>query len=66
MSAPLLCPKAYRRDGARKPIICRKNGLPCAHQYWCDMAVEYKHRAGAASCPGQEDEDGKSHQTDAE
>lgn len=59
MSSRLLCPQAYRRDGPRKPIVCRKSGILCAHQFWCDMSVEYKHHPTAASCPGQEEEDGK-------
>ena len=59
MSSRLLCPQAYRRDGKRKPIICKVSGILCAHQYWCDMSVEYKHPPDAAACPGQEEEDGK-------
>ena len=59
MSSRLLCPQAYRRDGPRKPIVCRKSGILCAHQYWCNMSVEYKHHPAAASCPGQEEESEK-------
>ena len=59
MSSRLLCPQAYRRDGPRKPIVCRKSGILCAHQFWCDMSVEYKHHPAAASCPGQEEESEK-------
>lgn len=50
----LICPLAYRRDGKRKPIICRYTEKICAHQYWCDIKVEYKQHADAAECPGQE------------
>ena len=65
MSSALLCPQAYRRDGKRKPIICKVSGILCAHQYWCDMAVEYKHHPAAASCPGREGKHGKTDTTDA-
>lgn len=54
MASTLLCPLAFRRDGPTKPIICKVSGILCAHQFWCDMAVEFKHHPAAAKCPGQE------------
>lgn len=58
MASTLLCPLAYRRDGPTKPIICKVSGILCAHQFWCDMAVEFKHHPAAAKCPGQEEHNG--------
>lgn len=65
MASKLLCPLAFRRDGPRRPIICKDSGILCAHQYWCDMAVEFKHHPEAATCPGQEGHDEKNTETDA-
>lgn len=56
MSSKLLCPLAYRRDGPEKPIICKESGILCAHQFWCDISVEYKHHPQAANCPGKDRE----------
>lgn len=58
MASTLLCPLAFRRDGPTKPIICKVSGILCAHQFWCDMAVEFKHHPAAAKCPGQEEDHG--------
>ena len=65
ISRPLLCPEAYR-DGKRGKIYCRRSGIVCAHQYWCDMAVEYRHHPEAAACPGRGEQDGENQQTAAE
>jgi len=59
MASALLCPLAYRRDGPRKPIICKVSGIVCAHQFWCDISVEFKHHPEAKTCPGQEENHGK-------
>lgn len=50
--SPLLCEKAYRKD-RRGLIYCRDSGIVCAHQFWCDISVEYKHFPEAATCPGR-------------
>ncbi len=65
MSSPLLCPYAYRKDGKRGKIWCRGSDFLCAHQFWCDMSVEFKHHPEAATCPGREEFDGKKRKTDA-
>ena len=65
MSRPLLCEFGHR-DGPQGKIYCDKSGIVCAHQYWCDMGVEYRHHPEAARCPGREEEGGKKHETAAE
>lgn len=50
--SPLLCPKAYRKE-PRGKIYCTDSGIVCAHQFWCDISVEFKHHPAAATCPGR-------------
>ena len=49
----LLCEFAYRKE-KRGKIYCKQSGIVCAHQFWCDMAVEFKHLPDAERCPGRE------------
>lgn len=51
-----LCQKAYRKGGKRGKIYCTVSGIVCAHQYWCGMAVEFRHTAGVDNCPGKNKE----------
>lgn len=60
----LLCPLAYRADTFGGKIYCKQSGIVCAHQYWCDMACEYKHHPEAATCPGKEADDEQEHHPD--
>jgi len=54
----LLCPFAYR-ESKRGKIYCKQSGIVCAHQYWCDMAVEFKQYPDALQCPGREENHGE-------
>ena len=63
MIHPLICEKSFRID-KRGKIYCTESGTVCAHQYWCDMAVQYKQFPEAADCPGRS-YDGENRKTDA-
>lgn len=51
-----LCKNAYRRGGKRGKIVCKKTEQLCAHQYWCDLAVEFRHTSTVDRCPGKEEQ----------
>lgn len=66
MSSPLLCPYAYRKDGKRGKIYCTVSNFLCAHQFWCNMSVEFKQHTAALDCPGRDEaENGKNREADA-
>ena len=64
MASKLLCDQAYRK-GKHDKIMCKVSGILCAHQFWCDISVEYKHFPAAAECPGKEEKDGEKPETGA-
>lgn len=65
MASRLLCEQAYRKSKHDK-IMCKVSGILCAHQFWCDISVEFKHFPSAEHCPGREEQDGEGIKTGAE
>lgn len=47
-----MCEKAFRKEKSGK-IYCMESGIVCAHQFWCDISVEFKHFPEAENCPGR-------------
>ena len=51
----LVCEKAYK-EGRRGKVMCRVSGLPCAHQYFCNVSMKYKQLDSAKDCPGRSED----------